>query len=155
MAAPGSNLAIRVILALVIVALMVGLYFVTVVPGQDAAAREQETNEARERMGDVRSALIAYRAENETYPASLDSLGYFAARDSAFQAQMATQDERLRPLSTDSLRYSTRTGRPYLYEVVEDTTGLQIYWLADPDMEGDSIGSRGLNPAFRNAASWE
>ena len=155
MAASGSNIAIRAFLALVIVGLVVALYFVTVVPGQDAAARERDTSIARERMSDIRTALIAYRAENEEYPASLDSLGYFAAADSAFQAQMATQEQRIRPLSTDSLRFSTRTGQPFLYEVVEDTTGLQIYWLADPDMEGDSIGSRNPNPALRNAASWE
>ena len=36
-----------------------------------------------------------------------------------------------------------------------DTTGVEIYWLADPDSEADSIGSRDPNPSLRNAASWE
>ena len=151
----GGELGLRVVLALAILGLVGVLYYVTVVPAQEAAARERETGIVRERMNDVRTALIAYRDSMETYPATLDSLVLFARTDSTFQAQVAAQEERLRPLSVDSLPYSPRTGTPFRYEVVEDTTGLQMYWLADPDVASDSIGARTPSPALRNAASWE
>ena len=128
---------------------------VTVVPAQRAAAAEYDTDIARERMSDVRTALISYRDSLGVYPSSLDSLVFFARNDSVFAAQAGAEEDRLRPPSVDSLRFATRSGAPYLYEVVEDTSGVQIYWLADPDMEADSIGSRDPNPALRNAASWE
>ena len=155
--ASSSELAIRAVLGLLIVGLVVVLYFVTVVPAQEAEARERETAITRERMGDVRTALIAYRDSMSGYPSTLDSLVLFARGDSALRAQVAGMDpaERRRPFSVDSLALSPRTGTPFQYEVMRDTTGLQLYWLGDPDVEGDSIGARDLNPAFRNAASWE
>lgn len=151
----GSELAIRAVLALAILALVGVLYFVTVVPAQRAAAAQRETNITRERMNDVRTALIAYRDSMGAYPSTLDSLVLFARTDSTFLARTAENEERLAALSVDSLVYSPRTGTPFRYEVVSDTTGLEIYWLADPDLEADSIGSRSPNPALRNAASWE
>ena len=153
--ASGSELAIRAILGLLIVGLVVVLFFVTVVPAQEAEARAQETALVRERLGDVRTALIAYRDSMNGYPSTLDSLTMFVRTDSAFNAQIEGQEERLRPINVDSLRYSPRTGNEFRYEVIEDTTGLQVYWIADPDMEADSIGARVPNPALRNAASWE
>lgn len=154
-AASGSELAIRAVLGLLIVGLVVVLYFVTVVPAQEAAAAQRQTDLTRERMGDLRTALITYRDSLGEYPSTLDSLVMYTRTDSAFAAQTEVQEERLRPVSIDSLTMSPRTGNPFRYEVVEDTTGLQIYWLGDPDMEADSIGSRNPNPALRNAASWE
>ncbi len=153
--ASGSDLAIRALLGLLIVGLVVVLFYVTVVPAQRAAAAERETELTRERMSDVRTALIAYRDSLEGYPSTLDSLVLFVRSDSAFNAQIEAEDERLRPLNVDSLLFSPRTGARFNYEVVEDTSGVQIYWLGDPDMEADSIGSRDPNPALRNAASWE
>ena len=153
--ASGADLAIRAVLGLLILGLVVVLFYVTVVPAQRAAAAQRETDLTRERMSDVRSALIAYRDSMESYPSTLDSLVLFARADSAFNARIESEEERLRPLAIDSLTLSPRTGAPFRYEVVEDTSGLQIYWLADPDMEADSIGSRDPNPALRNAASWE
>ncbi|WP_412062157.1 hypothetical protein [Rubrivirga sp. IMCC45206] len=153
--ASGSDLAIRALLGLLILALVGVLYFVTVVPAQRAAAAQYDTDVARERMSDVRTALISYRDSLGVYPSSLDSLVLFARNDSVFAAQAGAEEDRLRAPSADSLGMATRSGRPFLYEVVEDTTGVQIYWLADPDMEADSIGSRSPNPALRNAASWE
>lgn len=151
----GGAIVLRVVLALVIVVLVGVLYYVTVVPAQQAAARELETSITRERMNDVRTALITYRDSMDTYPSTLDSLVLFARTDSAFQAQVAMQEERLRPVSVDSLPYSPRTGNRFNYEVVSDTSGLEIYWLADPDVESDSIGARFPSPGLRNAASWE
>lgn len=151
----GGERAVRAILALAILALVAVLYFVTVVPAQRAAAAQRETDIARERMSDVRAALIAYRDSMSAYPSTLDSLVLFARTDSSFRAEVARQEGRLKEISVDSLLYSPRTGNRFLYEVVSDTTGLEMYWLGDPDATADSIGSRDPNPALRNAASWE
>jgi type II secretory pathway pseudopilin PulG len=150
----GSDKAIRAILALAILGLIVLLYFVTVVPAQKAAADQAATDRARQRMGDIRTALITFRDANATYPSTLDSLVAYARTDSTFLAR-ANETERTSPLNLDSLTVSTRTGTPYLYEVNADSSGVQLYWLGDPDVPGDSIGARDPNPAYRNAASWE
>lgn len=151
----GSNLALRIFLGLLIIGLIVWLFFVTVVPAQQAEAAQRQTELTRLRMDDVRTGLIAYRDEAGRYPDTLDSLVAFARTDSTFNARIAAQEERLAPVSVDSLMYSPRTGAPFNYTVVRDTSGLEIYWLGDPDAVGDSIGSRDPNPALRNAASWE
>ena len=153
--ASGSDLAIRALLGLLIIGLCVVLYFVTVVPAQRAAAAQRETDLTRERMSDVRTALISYRDSLGDYPSTLDSLVMFARTDSVFAAQASGEEERLGPPMADSLAVSPRSGTPFLYELVSDTTGVEIYWLADPDSEADSIGSRDPNPSLRNAASWE
>ena len=151
----GTDLAIRIVLGLAIIGLVVWLFFVTVVPAQRAEAAERQTELTRLRMDDVRTALIAYRDSLGRYPGSLDSLALFARTDSTFNARIDRQEERPAPLVLDSLAYSPRTGNRFDYEVVRDTSGLVIYWLGDPDVPGDSIGSRDPNPALRNAASWE
>lgn len=153
--ASGSELAIRAILGLLILVLVGVLFYVTVIPAQRAAAAERETDLTRERMSDVRAALISYRDSMGGYPATLDSLVLYARTDSALAARVEAQEERLAPLSVDSLVFSPRTGNRFLYEVVSDTTGLEIYWLGDPDQVADSIGARSPSPALRNAASWE
>ncbi len=153
--ASGSDLAIRGLLGLLIIGLAVVLFYVTVVPAQRAAAAQRETDLTRERMSDVRTALISYRDSVGAYPSTLDSLVMFARTDSVFNAQASAEEERFRPVAADSIGLSPRTGNPFLYQLVRDTSGVEIYWLADPDSEADSIGSRDPNPALRNAASWE
>ena len=153
----GGELGVRALLALVILVLIGVLYYVTVVPAQRAEASQLEAELVRERMGDVRTALITYRDSTNTYPSTLDSLVLFARTDSTLRSQIEGMDpeERRRPFSVDSLPYSPRTGARFNYEVDSDTSGTEIYWLSDPDMPEDSIGSRTPNPGLRNAASWE
>jgi len=153
--ASGSELAIRAILGLLILVLVAVLFYVTVIPAQRAAAAERQTDLTRERMADVRTALISYRDSLGNYPSTLDSLVLFARTDSVFAAQAGAREERLAPPSADSLAYSPRTGARFLYEIASDSTGLEIYWLGDPDQAADSIGARSVSPALRNAASWE
>ena len=153
--ATGGEIGLRAILALVILALVGVLFYVTVVPAQRAEAAQRETELSRERMADVRTALIAYRDSMGVYPSTLDSLVLFTRNDDRFLTEAQAEEERLAPPSVDSLPFTTRNGQPFRYEVVKDTSGFQIYWLADPVMEADSIGSRDPNPALRNAASWE
>ena len=153
--ATGGELGIRAALALIILALVAVLLYVTVIPAQRAAAAERETEIARERMSDVRTELIAYRDSMQAYPSTLDSLVIFSRGDDTFITEALAQEGRLAPPVVDSLPFSSRNGQPFRYQVVEDTTGYSIYWLGDPVMESDSIGSRDPNPALRNAASWE
>ena len=55
----------------------------------------------------------------------------------------------------DSLPFSPRTGTRFEYELVSnDTSGVTIYYVKDPDSE-DHIGAQEPNPALRNVASWE
>ena len=120
----GRDIAIRAVLALAILGLAAVLFYVTVVPAQRVAAAERQTDLTRERMDDVRTALIAYRDSNQTYPSTLDSLVLYARQDSAFQARLAVKEERFRPASIDSLPYSPRTGARFLYEVVTDAVDI-------------------------------
>ena len=154
----GANIAISIGLVALIAALAYFLYVSITEPYDDFQEQERLTDLTRERMDDVRSALIAYRDANDGYPSTLDSLILFAREDSALAARaemVMEEDNRLRPFSFDSLALSPRTGNRFNYEVVSDTTEIEIYWLQDPDVLEDSIGARYVDPARRNAASWE
>ncbi len=153
--ASGSEIGIRAVLALIILGLVVLLFYVTVVPARRAEAAQRQTDLTRERMSDVRTALISYRDSMGVYPSTLDSLVMYTRNDPRFASEAAGEEGRLAPPSAESLASSPRDGQPFRYQVVRDTSGFQIYWLADPAMEADSIGSRVPNPALRNAASWE
>ncbi|OZC02874.1 hypothetical protein [Rubricoccus marinus] len=150
------RLAIQVVLAIAIVVLAYFLFRAIRDPYVEEQARIEQTTIGRERMDDVRSALIAFRDVKEGYPSTLDSLVYFVKNDTAFaMPEMDPENVRLTSFNADSLAFSARNGQRFNYEVVEnDTTEYEIYWLQDPGALGDSIGSRVLNPALRNAASW-
>lgn len=147
--------AVRLLLSLVIVVMAVALVYVIVTPAQRAAEAQALTNLSRQRMSDVRNALSAWRTVHDAYPTTLDSVAIFARADSAFQAQLTTEEGRTSEFNADSMLVSPRSGARFQYAVVSDSTGLEIYWLGDPDVPGDSIGARVVSPAYRNAASWE
>jgi hypothetical protein len=155
----GARIAIQIVLAVLILALGYVLFISITRPYNEFKEQERQTTLTRERMDDVRTSLIAYRDANNGYPATLDSLVLFARADSALMAQAALVKEenerRQSAFAVDSLPFSPRTGTRFNYEVVSDTTETVIYWLQDPDVPGDSIGSRRVDPAQRNAASWE
>lgn len=155
----GARIAIQIVLAVLILALGYFLFVSITRPYNDFKEQERQTTLTRERMDDVRTALIAFRDANDGYPATLDSLVLFARGDSALNAQAAAvmeeNEQRLSPFVIDSLPFSPSSGARFNYEVVSDTSEIVIYWLQSPDSPGDSIGSRVVNPAMRNAASWE
>ena len=152
----GSRIAIQLGLSALVVVLAVILFRSIVLPYQEYEETLAEQELVRERMSDVRSALISYRNAYDGYPATLDSLGLFVRQDTAFTREEGADEERAAPFSADEITQSPRTGTPFNYEVVSDSTGdISIYWLQDPDAPEDSIGSREFNPALRNAASWE
>ncbi|HLT45832.1 MAG TPA: hypothetical protein VK002_01275 [Rubricoccaceae bacterium] len=162
MAAQGNNamrLGIQIVLAVVIV---VGAWYLyrTITEPWEAYQREQRaTTMTRARMDHIRTALIEYRDQTERYPRSLDTLVTFVKTDSVFQTEDLSEVFPLPPgasFNPDSLPFSPRTGTPFIYDVVRnDSTGVEIYYLQDPDVPEDYIGAREPDPARRNAASWE
>ena len=157
--ASGARIAIQIVLGVIILALGYLLYVNITKPYDEFQEQERQTTLTRERMDDVRTSLIVYRNANGGYPATLDSLVLFARGDSALTANaalvMEENDQRMSPFVVDSLPFSPTSGARFNYEVVSDTTETVIYWLQSPDALGDSIGSRRVEPAQRNAASWE
>ena len=147
--------AVRLLLSLVIAAMAAALVYVIVTPAQRAAEAQALTDLSRQRMSDVRHALASWRTVHDNYPSTLDSVAIFARTDSAFQAQLTTEEGRTSGFNADSMLVSPRSGDRFQYAVVSDSTGLEIFWLGNPDVPADSIGARIASPAYRNAASWE
>lgn len=156
------RLALQAGLAILIAVLAFALYWSITKPYEAQLERERQVTLGRERLDDVRTALIAFRDTNDDYPATLDSLVLFVQQDSAFTApNFDDQPNRLSTYSApDELKVSARNGQPLNYEVVQETdstgaaTGVKIYWLQDPAAPEDSIGSRDANPSNRNRESW-
>jgi len=153
MAATGQGLraVIQVILALAIVGLAYWLYLSITEPWE-AVERELELTEmTRDRMDDIRSALIHYEREYDRFPSTLDSLVMYVSQDSAMNA---APDSIFGPgFMLDSLLYSPRTGTPFIYEA-KDTSDVMTYVIEDPDSD-DFIGTLRPDPTALNAASWE
>lgn len=151
--------AIQIILGVVVLALIYFLYRTITDPWQEHQAEERLTELTRARMDHARAALIRYRDNNDNYPGTLDSLVTFIKTDSALSS-MDLNTVFAVPnggaFNPDSLPYSPRVPHSeFEYELFSnDTTGVTIYYLKDPDTE-DHIGSQTPDPAFRNAASWE
>lgn len=145
------NKAIQFILAIVIVGLGYFLY-VSITEPYEAVERQREvTRMTRARMIQVRTALTEYRADNNRYPYSLDSLQTFVRTDSLLSVK---GDSVFGPgFNVDSLIFSPRTGRAFEY-AVNDTSNVLIYQLKDPD-SNDQIGSLVPDVTLLNAANWE
>lgn len=150
--------AIQVILGIAVIGLVYVLYHTIVDPWNEYEATEFQTELTRARMSHVRTALINFRDENGDYPSSLDSLVYFVKSDSALSSQDLSEVFIVPgggAFVADSLPFSPRTGARFEYELVSnDTLGVTIYYVKDPDSE-DYIGAQEANPALRNVASWE
>lgn len=150
--------AIQLILGVVVIGLAYLLYHTITDPWEEYQVGEFTTELTRARMANVRSALIDFRDVHDGYPTSLDSLVHFLKTDSAFSSQdlnVVFPVPRGGVFVADSLPFSPRTGKPFDFQIVsDDTSGVSIYYLKDPDTE-DHIGSETPNPALRNVASWE
>ncbi|HIG74004.1 MAG TPA: hypothetical protein EYQ24_05355 [Bacteroidetes bacterium] len=156
------RVAIQAGLVILIAVLAFFLYRSITEPYQEKLELERQTQIGRERLDDVRSALIAYRDVYDTYPSTLDSLSIFVAQDTAFTPpELEEELGRITEFSgANDLQVSARNGEALNYQVVQETdstgapTGVEIYWLQDPGAPGDSIGARDPNPSFRNRESW-
>ncbi|BBM68407.1 hypothetical protein [Rhodothermus marinus] len=145
-----TRIVLQIVLGVVIVVLAYYLYLSITEPYK-AVKREQElTRLTRDRMSDIRTALIRYELLYDHYPPTLDSLVAWIRQDSFM---MAKADSIFGPgFNLDSLIYSPRDGK-FEY-VVNDTGRVEIYYLKDPASD-DHIGSLEPDVTKLNAASWE
>lgn len=143
---------IEVVLGIVIIVLAYFLYRTIREPAERMERQEQLTEQTRERMLDIRQAMIRYEEQRGDYPDTLDSLVMFIEQDSALQANA---DSIFGPdFNPDSLPYSPRTGEKFILEV-NDTSRVSTYKLTDPDRQQDYIGTTTGDVTQANAASWE
>lgn len=146
---------LQVFLAIVIAGLAYYLYYSITAPYELIERQRERTQMTRERMTQVRTAMVHHNEVKGGYPHSLDSLVEFVktdsllttARDSVFEI---SEDSEFNP---DSLPYSPRTGNRFELEV-NDTLETPTYVLRDPDSR-DSIGTVGTDITDLNAASWD
>ncbi|CAM3230898.1 hypothetical protein [Rhodothermus bifroesti] len=145
-----TRLLLQLVLGLVIVVLAYYLY-VSITEPYQAVRREQAlTRLTRDRMIDVRTALIRYQSLYERFPSTLDSLVLWVRADSFM---MAKADSLFGPgFIVDSMIFSPRGGK-FEY-VVNDTGRVDIYYLKDPHSD-DHIGALEPDVTKLNAASWE
>lgn len=142
---------IQVVLAIVIVGLCYVLYVSIVEPYAKVIRAKEITEMTRERMSNVRTAMIMYQRQNGHYLTSLDSLMQWLSTDSLI---IANADSVFgKSVTLDSLAYSPRTGTMFNLQV-NDTSAVHIYLLRDPDTD-DYIGSLTPDLTLLHAASWE
>ncbi len=142
---------IQVILAIVIVGLVYVLYVSIIEPYARVERAKEVTEMTRQRMDDLRTAMIMYERQYDRYTTDLDSLVIWLRTDSVMMIQSDSVFGRI--LDLDSLAYSPRTGRAFDLSV-NDTSLVNIYLLKDPDTS-DFIGSLIPDVTLLNAASWE
>ncbi len=145
------RIGIQILLAIVIVGLSYWLYLSITEPYEAVEEQQRITSLTRDRMGDLRTALVRFETVNGRYPSSLDSLIAFVRMDSVLSAN---PDSVFGPgFVPDSLPYSPRTGDRFEY-AVNDTSRVKSYLIKDPNSD-DRIGTIEGEVTMLNAASWE
>lgn len=146
----GLQTVLQIVLAIAIVVLGYVLYQSITEPYAEIERQEEMTRRTRERMTQVRTALVHYERTEDRYVSTLDSLEMWVKTDSSM---VASWDSIFTPaLSPDSLIYSPRTGKMFEYQV-NDTLQVPTYLLSDPDSD-DRIGTLSADLTQRNAESW-
>lgn len=145
-----TRIVLQIVLGVVIVILAYYLYQSITKPYETVRREQALTRLTRDRMSDIRTALIRYELLHDHYPPTLDSLVVWIRQDSFM---IAKADSIFGPgFILDSLIYSPRGGK-FEY-VVNDTGRVEIYYLKDPN-SNDYIGSLEPDITKLNAASWE
>ena len=147
----GLRIAIQIVLGIVIVVLAYFLYLSITEPYAEIERQEQLTELTRQRMDNIRQAMIRYEVVNERYPSTLDSLVMFIREDSLFSLRADSIFGE--SVNVDSLPFSPRTGKRFEL-TVSDTAQVAAYLLEDPDSD-DQIGTLAADVTEINAASWE
>lgn len=141
---------IQFFLGLVIIGLAYFLYLSVTEPYERIERQEQRVEDTRQRMTNIRTALVDYERDSASYPDSLDLLIQHIRADSALSTQ---QDSVFgSALNLDSLLYSSRSGERFDY-ALSDTGRVETYLLQDPASD-DEIGTLTGDPTAQNAASW-
>ncbi len=142
---------IQIVLGLIILGLGYFLYYSITEPYAEIERQERLTEQTRERMSNIRTALIDYERDSANFPDSLEILMDHIRNDSALSN---AQDSIFGgPVNLDSLLYSPRSGERFEY-TLSDTGRVETYLLEDPDTD-DQIGTLTGDPTQTNAASWE
>jgi len=139
------------VLGIIIVGLAYFLYYSITEPYAEIERQQRITENTRQQMAHVRTALIDYERDSTTFPDSLDLLVQHVRNDS----MMRTNPDSAfgEPINIDSLVHSPRTGKQFQY-TLSDTGQVETYLLEDPDSD-DRIGTLSGDPTKTNAASWE
>ncbi|MEX0771640.1 MAG: hypothetical protein WEB89_12185 [Balneolales bacterium] len=147
------NNILTISLAVVIVFLSWFLYDSIRGPYQEVLEIREVTEQTRQRMINVRDALIAYEREEEEFPENLDSLVDFLKTNETMRNEGAELFQEREPLTfnPDSIIYSPRSGERFNYTLV-DTIRPNIYLLEDPNTD-DRIGDL-ERTTLLNATSW-
>lgn len=159
LANPTVRVVVQVVLAIVILVLSYVLYETIRGPQRVFLQEQALTQESRDRMLTLRTALTTYTRTRPGYPSTLDSLELVIRQDSFFVARrdsIFAAEAQQRRVQSDSLTYSSR-GPRFEYQVVrDDSLNIWTYVLRDP-ATGDSIGTASIDraSALRNVASWE
>lgn len=147
----GVQTALQVVLAIAIIALTFFLYESITAPYEAVERQKELTEMTRDRMDQVRSAMIEHNRREGRFITTLDSLVMWLKTDSAM---VAGADSIFGAgFMPDSLPFSPRTGNAFELAVV-DTTRTATYRLDDPDSD-DYIGTLSGDVTQLNAASWE
>ena len=147
----GLQTVLQVVLALAILALTYFLYESITAPYEAIERQKEVTEQTRDRMNQVRTAMIQYQRDNGRYITTLDSLLMWVKSDSTMV--VAADSVFGVGFIADSLIYSPRTGSIFGLSV-NDTSRTHTYLLTDPDSD-DYIGTDTGDVTELNAASWE
>jgi len=147
----GLQTVLQVVLAIAILALSYFLYVSITEPYNVVERKKEVTQKTRDRMDQLRVAMIQYERTNGRYVTDLDSLVMWIRADSI----MTVKSDSVFGLGfmVDSLIYSPRTGTKFGL-AVNDTSRTSTYLISDPDSR-DHIGTISGDVTELNAASWE
>ena len=149
------NNIISVILTIAILVLGYILYQSITAPWDEVKQRQEVTETVRQRMSNIRTALVEFQREENRFPSSLDSLVVFLKTNDRMVELGDSLFKERRPLRfhPDSLVYSPRPPHNRFEYELNDTLRPSIYLLSDPDSR-DHIGSL-ERTTLLNASSWE
>lgn len=152
------NQLLSIVFGIIIIVLGYMLYHAIVDPYQQVIEQQQMTERVRNRMANVRDALVQYKNRKGDFPPTeggLDSLVQFLKSDSLMVANGDSLFQELPPstYNPDSIVYSPRPPHERFEYVLNDTLRPEIYVLRDPDTD-DRIGSL-ERTTLLNAATWE
>lgn len=147
----GVQTALQVVLALAILVLTYFLYESITAPYEAVERQKELTEKTRDRMSDIRSAMIEYNRREGRFVTTLDSLVMWLKSDSAMVAHADSIFGAA--FMADSLPFSPRTGNRFEL-AVNDTSRTATYRIDDPDSD-DYIGTLSGDVTQLNAASWE
>jgi hypothetical protein len=143
-----------IILKIIIVLLLGVLVYTIWEPFEHVRVEEQNMQESRLRMSNLRNAQMFYHRQYSTYQSDIDSLLRWIQTDSLV---VAKSDSLFKPLSDgifepESLRFSPRSHQTYSI-AVDDTSSTKRYLIECPDGYG-SIGSL-TDVSMLHRGSWE